>query len=467
VIEDSHKFRVFIIICIGQSVSILGSGLTGFAIGIWVYQKTGSVTNFALTIMAVSIPSIVISPLAGAFVDRWDRRRTMILGDAVAGMCSLAIGLLLYIERLQIWSVCLIVAVAAAAGVIQNLAFTASVPSLVPREQLGRASGMMEIGPAIAGIASPLLAGVLLASTSIYWVLVIDFATFLFAILTTAIVRIPKPAASAEGESAKGPLLNEAAAGWAYIKTRPGLVRLLCFFAIFNFILSASDVVLTPMWFGMASIEVVGRMVSIASCGMLAGSITLSVWGGPNRRIRGALGFAAIFGLCLILMGLRPSIPLIAVASFGLLFTVPIIFGCSQAIWLSQIPPDMQGRVGSIRMMIRWSATPLAYLIAGPLADKIFEPLLAVNGPLAGSLGKFIGAGPGRGIGLLVMAFGSLVLLLTMAGYMDSRLWNVEAEPQGALDEETSVEANDETEENLPVGKQAGSEPRQQPIALS
>jgi MFS family permease len=444
-IEDGQKFRVFIIICVGQFVSILGSGLTNFAIGIWVFQKTGSVTNFALTILAIALPSIVISPFAGALIDRWDRRRTMMLADTAAGMCSLAMGLLLYVERLQIWHVCLIIAVAAVAGVIQELALAASAPLLVPTEQLGRASGLMEIGPAIAQIASPLLAGMLLAATSIYWVLVIDFATFLFAVSATAIVRIPKPTVASEGESAKGLLLNEAAAGLAFIKTQPGLIRLLCFFAIFNFILSALHVVLTPMWFGMASVEVVGRMASISSFGMLAGSITLSVWGGPSRRIRGVLGFALIFGLCLILMGLRPSIPLISAASFGLLFTVPIILGCNQAIWLSQTPPNMQGRVGSIRMMIEWSVTPLAYLIAGPLADKIFEPLLAAGGPLAGSLGKFIGVGPGRGIGLLVMILGALVLLLTMAGYMNSQLRNAEAKLQGALVEEVSIEVSDET----------------------
>jgi len=443
-IEDSQKFRVFIIICVGQIVSILGSGLTSFAIGIWVFQKTGSVTNFALTILAIALPSIVISPFAGTFIDRWDRRRTMMLADVAAGMCSLAIGLLLYFERLQIWHVCLIIAVAAVASVIQELAFTASAQLLVPKEQLGRASGMMEIGPAIAQIASPLLAGMLLAATSIYWVLVIDFATFLFAVSATAIVRIPKPTSAAEGESASGSLLKEAMAGWAFIKTQPGLTRLLYFFTIFNFIVSSLNVVLTPMWFGIASVEVVGRMVSISSFGMLAGSIVLSVWGGPSRRIRGMLGFAAIFGLSLILMGLRPSIPLISFACFGLLFTVPIILGCNQAIWLSQTPPNMQGRVGSIRMMMEWSATPLAYLIAGPLADKIFEPLLAAGGPLAGSFGKFMGVGPGRGIALPVITLGALVLLLTMAGCMNSQLRDVETEPQGALVEEASIEESDE-----------------------
>ncbi|MGH9754883.1 MAG: MFS transporter, partial [Blastocatellia bacterium] len=429
-------------ICIGQLVSILGSGLTNFAIGIWVYQNTGSVTKFALTILAASLPSILISPFAGALVDRWDRRRTMILGDSVAGICSLAIALLLYFDGLQVWHVCLIIAVAAIAGVLHGLAFTASLPMLIPKDQFGRIGGIMQIGPAVAQIVSPLLAGMMLAATSIYWVLIVDFVTFLFAVSMTIIIRIPRPSVTAEGESAKGSLLREAAFGWTYVKARPGLIRLLIFFAVFNFVLSIADVALLPMWFGMTSVEGVGRIASIASFGMLIGGITLSVWGGPGRRIHGVLGFAAMLGLCLVLMGLRPSLALITIASFGLLFTVPFINGCDQAIWLRKTPPDVQGRVSSIRMMIPWSTAPLAYLIAGPLADKVFEPLLAVGGPLAGSVGKIIGVGAGRGIGLMIIVLGMLLLLSVAAGYMSPRLRLMEDELPDAIPEAAAAEEN-------------------------
>ncbi len=432
---DNRKLRTFIIIGIGQLVSILGTGLTNFAIGIWVYQSTRSVTKFALTILAVSIPSILISPFAGALVDRWDRRRTMILGDSVAGFCSLAIALLLYFESLQVWHVCLIIAVAAAAGVLHSLAYTASIPLLVSKEQLSRVSGIMQIGPALAQIASPLAAGMMLAFMPVYWVMVVDFATFLFAVSTLLIVHIPRPAATVEGESAKGSLWSEAAFGWAYIKARPGLIWLLVFFAVINFNMGMSNVVLTPMLLGMASIEVVGRIASIASLGLLVGSIALSIWGGPRRRIQGVLGFTVMLGLCLILMGLRPSVALIAIAGFGFVFTVPIIDGCNQAIWLSKTPLDVQGRVLSIRMMVVWSASPLAYLIAGPLTDKIFEPLLAINGPLAGSVGKIIGVGEGRGMGLLLIILGIFTLLSTAAGYMNSRLRYLEDDLLDAIPE--------------------------------
>ena len=432
---ETQSFRTFIIISIGQLVSILGTGLTNFAIGIWVYRNTGSVTNFSLTLLAISLPAIIVSPFAGALVDRWDRRRTMILGDSVAGLCSIVMAVLLYFDGLQVWHVCVLIAIAAVAGVFQQIAYMASVPLIIPAEHLSRAAGIMEIGPAVARIVAPLLAGALIAWTSIYWVLVCDFASFFIAVFTTFLIRLPRPEATAEGQSGKGSLWSEVVAGWTYIKARPGLVWLLVFFAVINFNISVSDVVLLPMWLGIASVQLVGTLAAITSLGMLAGSILLSIWGGPQRRIHGVLGFSVLLGVCLMLMGLWPSVVLLAISGFGLLFAVPFIYGCNQTIWLTKTPPDMQGRVSSMRAMIGWSISPLAYLIAGPLADKVFEPLLAVGGPLAGSVGKVIGVGTGRGIGLMVIVLGAMTLLAVFAAYMNSRVWNVEDELEDAITE--------------------------------
>ncbi len=430
---NKQGMRTFAIISVGQLVSILGTGLTNFAIGIWVYQQTRSVTGFGLTLLAIVLPSIIISPLAGALVDRWDRRWTMFLGDSTSALCTLSIALLLYLDNLRVWQLCVIVAASALANVFHGLALSSSISLIIPASQLARASGIMQIGPAIAQIASPLLAGLMLAVMPVYWVLMTDLATFLFALITLMMVRIPRPPVSAEGGSARGSLAKEARYGWIYIKARPGLLWLLALFAIDNFILAMSNVTLTPMLLGLAPIEIVGTIASVASLGMLAGSILLSVWGGPARRVYGALGFGIVLGLCLIGMGIRPSALLIAIAGFGFVFCMPIIDGCNQAIWLSKTPPDIQGRVQAMRMMVGWSAAPLAYLIAGPLVDRLFEPLLAQEGPLAGSVGRVIGVGAGRGIGFLLILLGAGAVLTSIAGYLSPRLRMVEDELPDAI----------------------------------
>jgi MFS transporter, DHA3 family, macrolide efflux protein len=437
---SNRSLRVFITICIGQFVSILGTGLTNFAVGIWVYQKSGSVTKFSLTLLAITVPSILISPFAGALVDRWDRRSTMIVGDLVAGLASLVIAVLLYWGRLQVWQVCAIVAVKAVAGMFHRLAYTASVTLLVPKEQFSRAIGLMQIGPAAAKVVSPLLAGLLLAWITIHQVLMIDFASFLVGVSVLLGVQIPRPATSGESESAKGTLLSEASFGWAYVKTRAGLVWLLLLSAVTSFGLAMSDVVLVPMLIGMTSIGVVGQIVSVAGLGMLGGSIAISAWGGPRHRVNGVLWFTTLFGACLILMGLYPSVPIIAIASFGFIFAVPLIEGCNQAIWLSKTPPNLLGRVSSVRNMIGMSAALFGCLVAGPLADKVFEPLLAADGPLATSVGRVMGVGTGRGLGLFLVTLGVFTLLSVWVGYLNPRLRHVEDELPDAAPEDAAAE---------------------------
>jgi hypothetical protein len=139
-------------------------------------------------------------------------------------------------------------------------------------------------------------------------------------------------------------------------------------------------------------------------------------------------GFEVLGAVCLVLAGFSASAKLVAVAAFFFYFSRPFINGCSQAIWQSKIPPELQGRVFAVRRVLAWSTLPLAYLLAGPLADYVFEPLLSQRGPLASSVGQLIGTGPGRGIGLLFMILGLLVLLIVSVGYSYSRLRLVEDE---------------------------------------
>lgn len=182
------------------------------------------------------------------------------------------------------------------------------------------------------------------------------------------------------------------------------------------------------MVLSFTSAAVLGRVLSVAGAGMLAGSLLMSVWGGPSRRVSGILGFLMLQGTILMIGGVWPSAILIAAAGFVFLFTVPIILGCSQAVWQSKVAPDLQGRVFAVRRMVAWSTLPLSFLLAGPLADRLFEPLLMPNGPLSGSVGRLIGVGKGRGIALLLMCLGLLVLITVAGFYRHSRLRRLESE---------------------------------------
>lgn len=422
-------------------ISLTGSGLTGFALGVWVYLRRGSVTEFALISLFTSLPGIVFSPIAGALVDRWDRRRAMILSDTGAGLCTLSVALLLLAGRLEVWHIYFVMAISSTFSAFQWPAYSAATTLLVPKEHFGRASGMVQISEAVAQIASPVLAGVLMGVIQVQGVILLDFATFLFAVFTLLMARIPRPEMTPEGEAGQGSLLREAAYGWTYIRARPGLFGLLLFFAVSNFATGIVQVLFTPLVLSFTTASVLGLLLSIGGLGFLAGSLTMSIWGGPKRRVYGILGSSLLMGGVLFAAGFPPRAWILGAAAFLFFISLPITNSCSQAIWQSKTAPDVQGRVFAVRRMIAWASLPLAYLVAGPLADQVFEPLLAEGGLLASNVGQVIGVGVGRGIGLLYILLGLMILLATLIAYLHPRLRQVEIELPDFIADKAQVAA--------------------------
>lgn len=419
----------FGLIWAGQLVSAIGSGLSGFVLGVWIYQHTGSTTLFALSAVFGSLPSILILPFAGALVDRCSRRRTMIYCNLAAAATTLAVVLLLGTGRLQVWHVYVNVTLLSVIGSFMGLVYTTTITTLVPKKHYGRSSGMGYTAQAAAQILPPLIAGVLIATVEIQGIIFIDFLSYFFAIATLLMVKIPDPEQADAG--GKKPLLSEATFGWNYVKERRGLLALMIYFATGNFVVGLARILFFPMILNFASAQVLGTILSIAGVGFLLGGVTMSVWGGPERRVRGLLGFGLLFGVSVALTGVRPSAVLVAAAAFLMHFCLPLINGCSQAIWLNKTPSDVQGRVFAIRWMVGLSTTPVAYLLAGPLADRFFEPLVAGSAWLP----RLVGEGPGRGIGLMFVAAGVVTVAVQFVGYLYPRLRQLEEEIPDAVNE--------------------------------
>lgn len=408
--------RAFLVLWSGQVVSVFGSGLSGFTLGVWAYRQTGSATALSLITLFATLPNTLLSPLAGVLIDRWGRKPSLLLNNFGCGACTLILALLYWSGRLEIWHVYVLVLASRCFNVVQLPAFSTATAQLVPRRHLVRANGLAQIGPPAAQIAAPLLAASLMDTIGIGGVILLDSLSFLFAATTLLAIRIPRPPVSEAGLAARGTVYQEAVYGWHYIRKRPGLLGLLLFFAVANYGLTVVQILLTPLVLGFASTKTLGAVLASATVGGLLGGLVLGVWGGARagHRIRFILGFTAFQGATLLLGGLRPNAVLVAVATGIALFASPIIRGSSEAIWQSKVPQDLQGRVFSIRRMIAGVAFPLAGATAGPLADRLFEPALAPGGWLAGSVGALIGVGKGRGIALLIMTFGVFTLLAVL-----------------------------------------------------
>jgi DHA3 family macrolide efflux protein-like MFS transporter len=426
--------KTFRIVWLGQLLSLFGSGLTTFALGVWVYERTGSMTRFALVLLSGSLPGVLLLPVAGFLADRWDRRLTMILSDAGAGLGALALALMFFSGRVEIGWIYALLIFSSSLATFQRPAYSAAVAQFVPKESLTKANGMVRTAQAVAQLFAPLLAGVLLSFLRIGTIILLDLCSFCIAVASLLMVRFPALSAAAGAAAAqKGSWRQEMTEGWSYLAARGGLLSLMVFFAAINFSAGFANALIQPLILSFASPQVLGTALTLAGIGLLAGSIVMSLWGGPKRRVLGIFGSLPFAGLGLVLAGLRPSIPLITAGLFLAFFTLPFMEGSTSAIVQSKVDPKVQGRVFAVTYVIAGCMAPLSYVLAGPLTDFVFEPLLAPGGRLAGTVGVLIGVGKGRGMALMLMLVGVAILLTTAVGYSIPRLRRVEEDLPDAI----------------------------------
>ena len=425
----SAGMGTFIFIWIGQAISMLGSGMTQFALTIWAYESTGSATALALVGFFSYAPTVIASPLAGALVDRWNRKVVMMLSDLAAGLSTIVVLILYSTGRLEIWQLCVTGAFAGFFSAFQFPAFSAAMTLMVPKEQYTRANGLVALAESATTIVAPVLAGLLLTLIGISGIMVIDIVTFVFAVSAVALVFIPQPAESEAGREGRGSLWRESLYGFQYIWERKSLLGIQLTFTLSNFFFAIGMVLVAPMILARSGSNelALGTVQSALGIGGVIGSVLLAAWGGPRRRIHGVLGgfiLSSILGQSV--MGIGQSLPVWAFAAFCSMFFMPFINGSNQSIWQSKVAPDLQGRVFGTRRLIAQIAGPLGMLIAGPLADRVFEPAMSVGGAWSDRFGWLVGVGPGAGMGLILVIVGLLGALAGVVGYAVAAIRNIE-----------------------------------------
>ena len=415
-VAKQAPLRDFLLIWFGQLVSGVGSRLTSFALGLWVYQTTGSTTSFAMVFVAMAVPALVLLPFAGALVDRWDRRRTMIVCECVSAAVIGAMGLLVAFGHLELWHVYIGVGLSAMTNTFLQPAYAASVPLLADRDRLTRVNGLIQTGQGLALVGGPALAGILMSVMGIAGVLAVDAVTFLVGALCIAAARIPRPA---RDETVPDDLLREAHEGWRYVAERPGLLGLLGISAAGSFLFAIASIAITPLVLITANQDerMLGLQMSLSCSGLLVGGLLITLWGGPRQKIHGLLGFSVLSGLAIAIHGLAPSMTLLIVAGFLMFLTIPPAQSANMALWQTKVPSQLLGRTMAILRMAGEAALPIGFLLAGPLAEFVFEPAMMPDGALAGTAGAMIGVGPGRGLALMFIVLGVLMMAVAAVGY--------------------------------------------------
>lgn len=409
----------FTVMWVGQVVSLVGSAMTSFAIMVWLWEKTGRATPFALYGSATIATTIAASLLAGALVDRWDRKVSMALSDMAAALSTVAMLVLHRMDLLEVWHLYALAAFTGFFGAFQFPAFSAAVTVMLPKRHYARASAMRSMAETASGIFAPALAVVLLRFIGIRGVFAADIATFAIALGTLLIVYVPKPPPAGEEQAGRESIWKESLYGLRYLYERPSLFGLLITFFVMNINMGLVNVLRTPLVLARTGGDEValGVVKSAVAAGGLAGGLVMIVWDGPKSKMRGIFVCMAAVAISTIAMGLGHSAVVWAVAGGITWMTLLIQNSCSQAFWQSKVAPAVQGRVFAARSMISGATAPFAAIVAGPLADRVFEPQVSGGGLLGSVFGRIVGTGPGSGMSLMFLFSGILALVTTIVAY--------------------------------------------------
>ena len=422
--------KAFILIWIGQLVSVLASSMSHFGLTLWMYRQTESA--FAMGVMQVCFitPFLLISPFAGVMVDRYNRKLMMMLSDLLAIVATSGIFILFALNRLEFWHLYISAVINGLGNTFQWPAYSAAISTMIPKEHLGRANGLMSLMDAGPGVVAPILAGALLPVIGLTGLLGIDVATFFFAVGALAIVHVPQPKQTEEGRQAQGSMMQEAAFGFRYIFARPSLLGLQLIFFFGNLFSGISATVIPPMILARTHQDslIFAAVQTSGAIGAIVGGVVMSAWGGFKRRVHGVLGgwlYSGLLGTSIF--GLNLGLPAWITGNLLGGLAIPLVNGSNQAIWQSKVAPDLQGRVFSARRLIAWFTNPIAPLIGGGLADFVLEPAMRADaGLLPNTFGWLVGVGPGAGMGLLVVFCGLLMSLVGLSGYFIPAIHNAE-----------------------------------------
>jgi MFS transporter, DHA3 family, macrolide efflux protein len=417
---DSRGWGRFAAIWAPQTLALTGRGLTTFGLGVWVYQRTHSVTLFALLQVIAILPSIVAAPLIGWAVDRLGARRALLIADGAAVLVVIALEAAFLNDAASPALLYTILMIGGAVTCLAWPAYTTLVTLLAPPAQLARAAALMQVGFAGQQVVAPAVAGLLLGVVGIGGILAVDLCLSLVALVSLFMLPVQAPAIR------DARWWQDIRDAWRLIGDR-GLFRLAGYILITylpgGFVIALS----TPLVLSIAGPEALGLVLTAMGIGMLAGALVASGLARAEGGIRRLLRYDVLLVVAMLAAGLATTPARVAVLGFIFLFGLAGIMAEEQAVWQVRVPAAAQGRVFALRRAITWASLPVSYAIAGPLADSVFTPALSAGGALFSSLGPLFGAGPGRGIALLLMCAGAAKAAVVIAGATDLKLKRLNA----------------------------------------
>lgn len=414
------KLHGYFTVWLGQTASVLGTSMTTFAMTIWAWDQTGQATPLAFIVATGIVTYLLLTPIAGVVVDRYNRKSVMLLADLGAGVVSLILYLLFANGWLEVWHLYVSTFIVGGLEAFHLPAYVTTAAMLLPQEEYGRAAGMRSFSFSLANVAAPPLASLLIGVIGIGGIILIDLGTFVLASLLLAFVPISAPVLK-EAEEIPDFSLKQLLSGFDYIFRRPGLRGLLATLAVTNFFTAFTEhaILVAFILARTGGNEVVlGTVQAAAAAGALTGGALASLWRGPRRKARAIL-LTLILGFFFndLLFGFGHEVLWWSTAVFLGGTLTPVLVSAFYGLWQANIPVERQGRVFAARDILVDLPVLLGSLLAGPLADSVFEPAMRSGGLLSGLFGGVLGNTPGSGMALMFVLFGTAGIALSLAGF--------------------------------------------------
>ena len=403
--------KTFMVIWFGQFISMLGSALSAFGLGIWIFQKTGSAASFAMSAVCTVLPALLFAPFAGSIADRKKRKAIILLTDSIDAFLKILIVTLLIFNKLELWMVYPLVFISGTLGTFQNPAFGASIPMLVPSDKLTRANGLLQFSSAIQNLLAPVIAGFLYPLIELKGLFIIDFVSFFFALASIAFIKIPQPSIEKTKDSLVLAAFKDLQYAWKYLIQKEGLMQLIVFFAFLNFIANLSMILLGPLMMSVYNSQAYGNVQAGIGLAMLLGGLCSSLIPDTKKKIKRILLILSLCSIGPIISGTTLNRIIITGGFFIFMFPVPYVNTLLMSIFQIKIERNVLGRVGALMTAILTAITPIAYLCAGPLADYVFEPLMNEKG---------------RGIGLIFIISGILLIISCLLMRLNKTVTSIE-----------------------------------------
>ncbi|MHB8061306.1 MAG: MFS transporter [Ruminiclostridium sp.] len=412
--NSGKSFGKFLLLWSGELISAIGSGLTSFGLGVYVFEQTGKASAMALVTLLAFMPSLLLSAVAGVLADRYDRRLLMVLGDSLSGVGLVFILICMLRGEAQLWQICVGVTISSVFSSLLDPAYKATITDLLTKEQYTKASGLVQVAGSAKYLISPIIAGFLLTVSDIKLLLAVDICTFFVTVASTLIVR--NGLASKRFEQA-GSFIREFKDGWGAVSEKRGVLVLVIMTSVMTFFLGFIQTLSMPMILAFSDSSSLGMVETIAASGMLVTSVIigiLSIKRGYAKILLVSLFCAGIF---MAAFGLRENIILICVSGFLFFAMLPFANTSLDFLIRTNIENSVQGRAWGLIGVISQLGFVVAYSLSGVLADYIVTPMLLDGGRLAHSVGKIIGIGSGRGTGFLIIIAGVLLCVTSVIVY--------------------------------------------------